>query len=155
MNFNKIREYCEERRITIPELATRIGISEPGLYQVLRNKSIKVDVLEKIATVLEVPIWEFFDINPEEKFQEELSRLKKKNEGLSQNQVILKKENEKLQSLTEVQEELKKGLEEQVNLLQQIVKGKEDYIVVLNGSLALYKAYAPDIMDLIKETYKP
>jgi transcriptional regulator with XRE-family HTH domain len=83
MNFNKIREYCEERKITIPELASRIGISEPGLYQVLRNKSMKVDLLEKISEVLDFPIWTFFDLDPGKELKVEIERLQKENNAMS------------------------------------------------------------------------
>ncbi|MEI6684172.1 MAG: helix-turn-helix transcriptional regulator [Bacteroidota bacterium] len=65
MNFSKIKILCDEKRLTIPQLAEKVGISEAGLYQSFRTKSMKVDVLEKIVQVLEVPIWVFFDLDPE------------------------------------------------------------------------------------------
>ena len=65
MNFNKIKIICEVKGISTPQLAEMIGLSEAGLYQSYRNQSMKVDILEKIAKVLEVPIWVFFDLDPE------------------------------------------------------------------------------------------
>jgi transcriptional regulator with XRE-family HTH domain len=65
MNFNKIKIICDEKGLTVPQLAEKIGFSEAGLYQSFRKKSMKVDILEKIAQVLEVPIWVFFDLDPE------------------------------------------------------------------------------------------
>jgi len=84
MNFNKIKELCEERKMTIPMLASKIGISEPGLYQAFRNKSMKVDILEKIAEALIVPIWTFFDLDPETPLKAKLEKLRKENTELQE-----------------------------------------------------------------------
>lgn len=73
MNFNKIKNICEQKGLPISTLADKIGISEAGIYLSFRNKSMKVDILEKIAKVLEVPIWVFFDLDPES----EIASLKK------------------------------------------------------------------------------
>ena len=70
MDFNKIKLICEEQRLSIPQLAEKIGISEAGLYQSLRNQSMKVDILEKIAQELNVPVWIFFDPNPQTQIEE-------------------------------------------------------------------------------------
>ena len=56
--------------MSIPQLAEKIGISEAGLYQSLRNQSMKVDILEKIAQELNVPVWIFFDPNPQTQIEE-------------------------------------------------------------------------------------
>lgn len=90
MNFNKIKELCEQQKITMPVLASKIGISEPGLYQIFRNKTLKVDILEKVARVLNVPIWVFFDLDPEKPLTEEIEKLKKENAGLIEQSEIRK-----------------------------------------------------------------
>ena len=60
MNFRYIADLCEQRRISIPELAEKIGISKPGLYRSIQNKSMKIDTLEKIAKALDTPVYYFF-----------------------------------------------------------------------------------------------
>ncbi|NVO11693.1 MAG: helix-turn-helix transcriptional regulator [Bacteroidales bacterium] len=61
MNYNKIKELAESRKVTIKDLAIRVGYTEAGLHKAIRNKSIKVDSLENIAQILGVPISSFFD----------------------------------------------------------------------------------------------
>jgi transcriptional regulator with XRE-family HTH domain len=61
MNYNEIKMLCERRRIPIKEVAAKCGITEAGLHQMIRNKSMKIDVLEKVAEVLEVPVSIFFE----------------------------------------------------------------------------------------------
>lgn len=81
MNFNKIKTICEDKGLPISVLADKIGLSEAGLYQSFRNKSMKVDVLEKIAAELDVPIWIFFDLDPEaaiEPLKKELNEYRDK-----------------------------------------------------------------------------
>ena len=87
MNFNKIKTICEDKGLPISVLADKIGLSEAGLYQSFRNKSMKVDVLEKIAIELEVPIWIFFDLDPEaaiEPLKKELDEYRDKVSVLEQ-----------------------------------------------------------------------
>lgn len=55
-----IRDLCTVRKITLKELSKRVEISEMGLQRILKTNNIKIDVLEKIADVLDVPVMEFF-----------------------------------------------------------------------------------------------
>ena len=69
MDFELIKNLCIEKKITIPELSERIGMSKAGLYTTIKNQTISVTILEKIAEVLEVPVTVFFKeslINPED-----------------------------------------------------------------------------------------
>lgn len=59
MDYKKIRELCTERGISIPQLAEKIGVSK-SFYTSLKNETLSVSTLEKIADVLEVPIGYFF-----------------------------------------------------------------------------------------------
>lgn len=59
MIYRRIQEIARERGLTILEVAEKIGMSN-GLYRTLRNKSLKVETLEKIAKVLNVDIEDFF-----------------------------------------------------------------------------------------------
>lgn len=60
----RIRDIIEQQGITTKEVADKIGISVSALNQnIAGNPSVKV--LEKIATALDVPMWQLF-ASPEE-----------------------------------------------------------------------------------------
>ena len=61
MNYSKIKYELERRAMTVKEFCCKVGITEQGLYQMIRNQSMKVDVLERISEVLEIPIEYWFD----------------------------------------------------------------------------------------------
>ena len=55
----RIRDIIEQQGITTKEVADKIGISVSALNQnIAGNPSVKV--LEKIATALDVPMWQLF-----------------------------------------------------------------------------------------------
>lgn len=66
MNYEQIKVLCDRQRIPIKELAAKCGITEAGLHQMLRNQSMRIDILEKIAEVLSVPVSVFFSTAPAE-----------------------------------------------------------------------------------------
>jgi len=147
MNFQKISELCEERKMTIPVLASGIGISEPGLYQVLRNKSMKVDVLENIADMLKAPIWLFFDQDPVTPLNIKIEELKKKISELIEDVEMQKNgiaySNNKIN-------ELERTLELQNNIIQkqsEINETKEQLVIEKEKSIKLYE----DMLALYKE----
>jgi len=90
MNFNKIAEFCDKNRISLPDLADQIGVSKPGLYRSIQNQSMKVETLEKIAKALNVSITQFFDDvmtrweSQNEEYLDEVSRLREENEKLAE-----------------------------------------------------------------------
>ncbi len=53
-----IRFLCTKDGISIPELAEKIGISFSGLYSSLRNDTLKVKTLRKIANVFNIKAYE-------------------------------------------------------------------------------------------------
>jgi transcriptional regulator with XRE-family HTH domain len=61
MNYNRIKSELERRGITIKELCGKVDVTEQGLHQMIRNSSMKVDVLERISEALEVPVSYWFD----------------------------------------------------------------------------------------------
>lgn len=60
-NLKKIKDIAKGKRIQIRELSERIGITEAGLHGMIKSGSMKVEVLEKIAKELEVPMTIFLD----------------------------------------------------------------------------------------------
>jgi XRE family transcriptional regulator, master regulator for biofilm formation len=57
----RIREYRENKKMSVQELANRIGVSRSYLSRMeTGERPIKTDILEKVSTVLEVPIEDFY-----------------------------------------------------------------------------------------------
>lgn len=61
MDINKIKILANEKNISLKEICLKIGISEQGFHKMFKTNSIKVDILEKIASVLGVHVNYFFD----------------------------------------------------------------------------------------------
>lgn len=57
----KIKDLAYERKISISRICKSIEISELGLKKMFVNKSLRIDILNKIANILGVPIAYFFD----------------------------------------------------------------------------------------------
>ena len=65
MNY-RIKEICDEKGIKVNSIAEKVSITLPALYNIVNGKmSPKVETLEKIATALNVPVWQLF-ASPEE-----------------------------------------------------------------------------------------
>jgi transcriptional regulator with XRE-family HTH domain len=60
-NFSLIRKFADEKKISMRELSSRIGKDETTLQAIIRNGSTNTKTIEKIASVLEVPVGAFFD----------------------------------------------------------------------------------------------
>lgn len=60
-NLKKIRTLCEAKKITIRELAKKIGRDESSIQSAIRRGSTNSATIEKIAEVLGVPAEYFFD----------------------------------------------------------------------------------------------
>lgn len=60
-NFHLIREFAEKNKITLRELATRIGVKEGAIQKIIKNGSTNTKTLEEIAKILNVPVGVFFD----------------------------------------------------------------------------------------------
>lgn len=56
----RIKEVLKEKGVTVSELADRMGISRVGLSQHIHGNP-SVDVLERIASALNVPVSELFE----------------------------------------------------------------------------------------------
>ncbi len=62
MKYHKIKDLSSEKNISLKHLAVKIGLSEQGLHSSIRNETLKIDTLEKIASALGVSVCDFFDI---------------------------------------------------------------------------------------------
>lgn len=61
----RIKELLKEKGLTQQELADMVGVSYQSMKQTLNASSVTTATLEKIATALNVPIWQLF-ASPEE-----------------------------------------------------------------------------------------
>lgn len=84
MNYKKIRELCELRGISIPELAEQINLTKSGLYLAISKKTLNVEKLESIAQIFNVPIWVFFNLDPEGPLKAKINELEEANKQLQQ-----------------------------------------------------------------------
>lgn len=55
----RIKELIKEKGTTVKDLAQKMGISNVGLSQHI-NGNPSVEVLERIASALDVPMWQLF-----------------------------------------------------------------------------------------------
>jgi transcriptional regulator with XRE-family HTH domain len=60
-NFQLIRKFADEKKISMRELASRISKDETTLQAIIRNGSTNTKTIEDIARVLEVSVGSFFD----------------------------------------------------------------------------------------------
>lgn len=72
----RIKELLKEKGLTQQELADMVGVSYQSMKQTLNAPSVTTSTLEKIATALNVPMWQLF-ASPEE--------VQPKKDGLSLN----------------------------------------------------------------------
>ena len=84
MNYDHILSLCEQKRISLPQLADKIGASRAGIYRMIEDKTMKVETLEKIAEALEVPVGVFFDID-----QHTVNRINDLEDNLNRSGVII------------------------------------------------------------------
>ena len=60
-NLQRIKDLAEERKISVRELAERVGLKENQIHVMCRTNSTKIDTLERIAKGLGVSVSYFFD----------------------------------------------------------------------------------------------
>jgi transcriptional regulator with XRE-family HTH domain len=63
-NFLIIRDLCEKKKITIRELAAKVGMQDISIHQLIKKGKTNTETLEKIAEILDVPVGIFFDDTP-------------------------------------------------------------------------------------------
>ena len=56
----RIKELLKEKGCTQQELADMVGVSYQSIKQTLNASSVTTSTLEKIATALNVPMWQLF-----------------------------------------------------------------------------------------------
>lgn len=137
MNYNKILEICSKKGFPVKTLAKKAEISVSGLYQMIREESMKITYLEKIAEVLNLPITEFFDIDIDNPYKEEFDKLK--NDYTVINEKLYKCDNSLTQKQHELSrlEELNKAKQRLIDMLIEQTKSYERSIKQLEGIIEM------------------
>ncbi len=60
MDYNRIKIELERKGVSVRDLCYQIDITEQGLHQMIRNKSMKIEILERISYVLDLPMSYWF-----------------------------------------------------------------------------------------------
>ena len=63
MDYNRIKTEIERKDMSVRDICCKIDVTEQGLHQMIRNKSMKIEVLERISNVLGLPVTYWFDEN--------------------------------------------------------------------------------------------
>ena len=61
MDYSRIKIELEHKGISVRELCYKIDVTEQGLHQMIRKKSMKVEILERISKVLYLPVSYWFE----------------------------------------------------------------------------------------------
>ncbi len=62
--FSEIKNKIIQKKMTVEDVATKIGMSKQGLYAAFQNNSLKLSDFLKIAAVLEMDVRDFFGGEP-------------------------------------------------------------------------------------------
>jgi len=78
MDYSRIKIELEHKGISIRELCYMIDVTEQGLHQMIRNRSMKIETLERISNVLLLPVSYWFEneINTEDSVLEDSDQKK-------------------------------------------------------------------------------
>jgi len=102
MNYKKIENFTKERKIDFADFFLKIEMTSAGYYRMMKEKTLKVNVLEKIAAYFDVPVSTFFDepvpakptdyqkkyiecLEENNQLQKEISRMKDEIRNLEKN----------------------------------------------------------------------
>lgn len=51
MNYNRLKFLCKEKKVPLSKLATDLDFTEPGFYAMIKNDTMKIKTLERIAEI--------------------------------------------------------------------------------------------------------
>jgi DNA-binding Xre family transcriptional regulator len=125
----KIKKILIEKGVSAKELVAKIGMTENGFAYSIKNKTLKLNTLEKIAEVLGVPISSFFveDNSNKGKDSDSNSVYQKSKNGNNISSIGDVKIN-----VSDFKHEVEK-LEIKIEFLERELKLKDDMIEMLKG----------------------
>jgi len=121
--IDKIKKIAESKKISISKLISEIDMTESGFYAMLRNDSMKIKTLQKIADVLGVSVSYFFsELNHAEVHQNETSgNSDKKQDSLVEKTVVIHDTNS-------IETEF---LKREIDNLRELIRMKDKYIEII------------------------
>lgn len=130
MYINTIKKLLKANKYTIKEIATLISLTETGLHLALKNDTLKVRDLFKIAEILDVPITDFFEEEETNSsmsfnYQQGVSNVNQQGQGINYKSVSGKKDkiiNENIELLKLENIYLKDKIELQASLIEALRK---------------------------------
>lgn len=116
-NLLIIKDLLKQKKISIRDFATELGMTEQALQLLIRKNSTKIETLELIAQKLNVSVATFFEENAE-------------NRG-TKNVLFLK------EVLEDAGEAIAKVIKEAVQEKEELIKAKNDTIASLKQNIEL------------------
>ena len=157
MNISdKITQIRKEKKISLAEMAEKMGISYQGLQQMIKLNDYRVSQLEKIATILEIPISSFFS-DFENEIKDLFVLLGDENNDMIIEKLIYTKYEKLIVSNKDFYNMIKekyqeRKIEELAPFIEEYEKGNFDKLVELNGSNFLtYVDAATKNTEIIKQ----
>lgn len=59
-NFKIIKQLCKQKKISIQELAEKLGVTDAAIYDIIKRNSTSIPTMENIAKILDVSPAIFF-----------------------------------------------------------------------------------------------
>lgn len=137
MDYSKIKRISQAKKVTIKSLAEKIGMTEHGLHASIRNNSLKIRDLEKIADVLNIPVVHCFNESDDD--DKSLAAMKissTKKLELAMNEFI---ESVYVERFLDLEEE-NKSLKKQVGINQNEIESFKSQIEQLKGMYEILKS---------------
>ena len=121
MDYRKIKEALTSKNISIKRFAEeKLGMTEAGFHQAMKNNTLKVRDLEKICELLDLKVWYWYNEDIQ-KFFDENHRAKREYEKLREELIITQSKTIELLEI-EIQRIRKELLEAEVKLSKQELK---------------------------------
>lgn len=113
MNYNKLKSALSEKKITIEKFCQELGMSTGGFHMMIRNETMKVSLLERIAEYLDVPVSYFFE---ESTLPTKLSNTSAVSSGLKSDRL-----NRAVEQLIKAKDDQIQEQKEQIEFLRNII----------------------------------
>ncbi len=105
-----IVDLYKRQRMTLEDLAEKIGMSRNGFHKSLQNNDFKVSTLEKIATALNVKVSYFFNETEKSGQMERDAEMENLKNEVNELRERIKELKEQLKDKSEIIDLLKKGI---------------------------------------------
>lgn len=109
MNISKLKKAVELSRMTKKEIAEKCGFSRTTLDAALQGDDVKISTVEKLSSVLGVPVGEFFN------------------------------DDERISCVNANYHENKNDVSSLMNILQRFLRNQEQYQYIMKDMMTIYE----------------